>query len=97
MRWLAFPKMALGLTLAALAACALVGINEVGFRQSNRALAEIGQAQQVRLVLNGLMQTILDAETGQRGYLLTGEERYRQPYDLATGCLAMFTKAVKPS
>ena len=83
MRWLAFPKMALGLTLAALAACALVGINEVGFRQSNRALAEIGQAQQVRLVLNGLMQTILDAETGQRGYLLTGEERYRQPYDLA--------------
>ncbi len=83
MRWLAFPKMALGLTLAALAACALVGINEVGFRQSNRALAGIGQAQQVRLVLNGLMQTILDAETGQRGYLLTGEERYRQPYDLA--------------
>ncbi len=93
MRWLAFPKMALGLTLAALAACALVGINEVGFRQSNRALAEIGQAQQVRLVLNGLMQTILDAETGQRGYLLTGDERYREPYDAAAkqidGQLAM--------
>ena len=93
MRWLAFPKMALGLTLATLAAFALVGINEVGFRQSNRALSEIGHAQQVRLVLNGLMQTILDAETGQRGYLLTGEERYRQPYDVAAkqidGQLAM--------
>ena len=93
MRWLAFPKMALGLALAALAACALVGINEIGFHQSNRALAEIGQAQRARLVLNGLMQTILDAETGQRGYLLTGEERYREPYDVAVkridGQLAM--------
>ena len=83
MRWSAFPKMALSLTLATLAACVLLGLNEVGFRQSNRALAEIGQAQQVRQVLNQLLQTILDAETGQRGYLLTGEARYREPYDAA--------------
>lgn len=83
MRWSAFPKMALSLTLATLAACVLVGINEVGFRQSNKALAEIGEAQQVRLVLNQLLQTVLDAETGQRGYLLTGEARYREPYDAA--------------
>ena len=34
MRWLAFPKMALSLLLAALAALALVGINEAGYRQS---------------------------------------------------------------
>ena len=81
MRWLAFPKMALGLTLAALAACALVSINEVGFHHSNRALAEIGQAQRARLVLSGLMQIILDAEMDQRSYVLTGEERYRQLYD----------------
>ncbi|RZL68276.1 MAG: histidine kinase [Variovorax sp.] len=75
--------MALSLTLATLAACVLLGLNEVGFRQSNRALAEIGQAQQIRQVLNQLLQTILDAETGQRGYLLTGEARYREPYDAA--------------
>jgi len=83
MRWLAFPKMALGLTLAALAALALVGINEAGYRQSTRALTEIGEAQRVRLVLNMLLQNVLDAETGQRGYLLTGEVRYREPYDTA--------------
>jgi signal transduction histidine kinase len=81
MRWLAFPKMALGLTLAALAALALVGINEAGYRQSHRALAEVSEAQHVRLVLNLLMQNVVDAETGQRGYLLTGEARYREPYD----------------
>ncbi len=81
MRWLAFPKMALGLTLAALAALALVGINEAGYRQSSGALTDVGEAQRVRLALNLLLQNILDAETGQRGYLLTGEARYREPYD----------------
>ncbi|CAN7603347.1 CHASE3 domain-containing protein [Variovorax sp. LjRoot84] len=83
MRWLAFPKMALGLTLATLAALVLVGINEAGYRQSTRALTEVGEAQRVRQVLNMLLQNIIDAETGQRGYLLTGEARYREPYDVA--------------
>jgi len=31
--------------------------------------------------LQSLLSTLLDAETGQRGYLLTGEETYLQPYD----------------
>ena len=83
MRWLAPPKMALSLVLAALAALALVGINEAGFRQSSRALADINQAQQVRGTLNQILQNMLDAETGQRGYLLTGEVSYRKPYDTA--------------
>jgi signal transduction histidine kinase len=83
MRWLAFPKMALGLTLATLAALVLVGINEASYRQSTRALTDVGEAQRVRLVLNMLLQNIIDAETGQRGYLLTGEARYREPYDVA--------------
>jgi signal transduction histidine kinase len=83
MRWLAFPKMALGLALAALAALALVGINEAGYQQSHRALLDVGDAQKARGLLNLVLQNVLDAETGQRGFLLTGEARYREPYDLA--------------
>jgi signal transduction histidine kinase len=83
MRWLAFPKMTLGLTLAVLAALVLVGINEAGYRQSTQALTEVGDAQRARMVLNLMLQNVLDAETGQRGYLLTGEARYREPYDNA--------------
>ncbi|WP_339092925.1 CHASE3 domain-containing protein [Variovorax paradoxus] len=75
--------MAVSLLLAALAALALVGINEAGYRQSSRALADIEEAQQVRSTLNQILQNMLDAETGQRGYLLTGEASYRQPYDNA--------------
>jgi hypothetical protein len=41
MRWLAFPKMAASLALATLAALMLVGINEVGYRQSHPALIEV--------------------------------------------------------
>lgn len=83
MHWLAPPKMAVSLLLAALAALALVGINEAGYRQSSRALSDIEEAQQVRGALNQILQNMLDAETGQRGYLLTGEPSYRQPYDTA--------------
>ena len=83
MNWLAPPKMALSLVLAALAALALIGINEAGFRQSTRALADIDEAQKGRGVVNQILQNMLDAETGQRGYLLTGEVSYRQPYDAA--------------
>lgn len=81
MRWPVIPKMALSLTLATLAALMLIGINEAGYRESSRALKEIGEAQQARGALNKLLQNILDAETGQRGFLLTGEPRYREPYD----------------
>jgi CHASE3 domain sensor protein len=83
MHWLAPPKMAVSLLLAALAALALVGINEAGFRQSTRALADIDEAQKGRGTVNQILQNMLDAETGQRGYLLTGEASYRQPYDTA--------------
>ncbi|QSI32898.1 histidine kinase [Variovorax sp. RKNM96] len=75
--------MALSLLLAALAALALIGINEAGFRQSTRSLADIDEAQKGRGVVNQILQNMLDAETGQRGYLLTGEASYRQPYDTA--------------
>ncbi len=83
MRRLLFSKLVWSLGLALLATLVLVGINEVGYRQSSKALAEIRRAQEARLAVNTLLQDVLDAETGQRGYLLTGEARYREPYDSA--------------
>lgn len=83
MRRLLFSKLVWSLGLALLATLVLVGINEVGYRQSSKALAEISQAQEARFAVNALLQDVLDAETGQRGYLLTGEARYREPYDSA--------------
>ena len=83
MRWFSVPKMAISLPLAILAALTLVGINETGYTRSSTALADISKSQQTRANVNQLLMYMLDAETGQRGFLLTGDNRYLQPYDSA--------------
>ncbi|MGH8830017.1 MAG: sensor histidine kinase, partial [Polaromonas sp.] len=84
MKKFAIPKMAISLPLALLAAAILIFINEASFRESTAAAAGIEEAQQTRGAINQLLQQMLDAETGQRGYLLTGDPRYLEPYTTAT-------------
>ena len=76
--------MIISLPLAVLAAVILIFINEASFQQSSAAVASLEQAQQTRSAINRLVRQLLDAETGQRGYLLTGDERYLEPYDTAS-------------
>ena len=45
--------------------------------------------------LGELMSTLQDAETGQRGYLITGEERYLQPYQNATQTIGKTLEELK--
>lgn len=78
------PKMALALFLAVLGAALLIFINEVSFNKSMAATASIEEGRQTRGAINVLLQQVLDAETGQRGYLLTGDVRYLEPYTTAT-------------
>ncbi len=79
----ALPRVAISLILAFLAAAVLIGINETGYRQSTRALDRIEEHTRNRNALNRLLQQMLDAETGSRGYLLTGDPRYLEPYNAA--------------
>ncbi|WP_311222439.1 MULTISPECIES: CHASE3 domain-containing protein [unclassified Acidovorax] len=80
MRWPNFRKMAISLPLALLAVSVLVGINEVGYSRSGDAVSALSRSHTTRAALDRLMQNTLDAETGLRGYLLTGDERYLEPY-----------------
>lgn len=82
-RWSQLRKIAFSLPLAVLAAIALVGINEAGYQRSNKALSDMAHVQDTRALLNKLLQNMLDAETGHRGYLLTGDEPYLEPYERA--------------
>ncbi len=84
MKKFALPKMVISLPLAVLAAAILIFINESSFQQSTAAVANIEEAQQTRSAINKLVQQMLDAETGQRGFLLTGDPRYLEPYNTAT-------------
>lgn len=84
MRWFAIPKMAISLPLAVLAAVVLISINEAGFHLSTEAVTRIEESQATRSTVNRLLQQMLGAETGQRGYLLTGDPKYLEPYDAGT-------------
>ena len=89
------PKMAISLVLAILAAVALIGINETGYNQSTGALNDIAEASQTRSSLNRLLQHVLDAETGSRGYLLTGDPRYLEPYNAALAEISQSLDALR--
>lgn len=81
LRWPhALQRLAVVLPLAVLAALALVGINEAGYQRSHQALQQLAHSQATHSSVNRLLQDMLDAETGLRGYLLTGDERYLDPY-----------------
>ena len=95
MRWFPMPKKAVSLALALLAACVLIVINETGFDQSTDALDNIAEASHSRASLNRVLQHVLDAETGSRGYLLTGDPRYLEPYDAAVAAIGRQLDALR--
>jgi signal transduction histidine kinase len=69
--------------LAFVAALAMLIISEAAHWQSVVAVNEQAQRAGARTGLQDLQQSILDAETGQRGYLLTGRPEHLRPYDEA--------------
>ncbi len=88
MRWTNIRKIAVSLTIAVVAAVLMVSINEAGYKRSLQALDTLTKTQSTRAKLSLLMQQMLDAETGLRGYLLTGEERYLEPYNSASAAIS---------
>ena len=45
--------------------------------------------------LNSLLATLTDAETGERGYIITGDEHYLEPYEQALSRLAKQLQELK--
>lgn len=85
------------LPLAVLAVASLIALNELGYRRSALAARMIVAEQEKRGSLHLLLQQVLDAETGQRGYLLTGDEKYLLPYTDATNKINATLDALRTS
>ncbi len=75
-----FRRSVVAFPLAALAALAMFVISEVSYRDATSSFDSLGDRGEARLHLNSLQRSLLDAETGQRGYLLTGRDEYLAPY-----------------
>jgi len=69
------------LPLACLVAVGMVVISEGSYWQAVGTLDDLGTMAAARSNIQGLERSILNAETGQRGYLLSGDSEYRKPYD----------------
>ncbi len=64
----------------------LVGVGIFSYWNTSTLIKVNGSQRQLRMLLNEVQEvrcTVLDAETGQRGYLLVGEKSYLAPYQSA--------------
>ncbi len=57
-------------------------------RTVDSQLADIAKTYEIRRQARELMLAVVDAETGQRGYLITRDEAYLDPYNVAVGNLS---------
>jgi signal transduction histidine kinase len=57
---------------------------ERSYRRLDEVNQQITTSLQIQTLLNELRAFVADAETGQRGYLLTGDKRYLEPYKEVT-------------
>lgn len=69
--------------LACATALAMVIISEGSYVQSVNVLDRLGTMAQARASIQGLTKNMLDAETGQRGYLVSSRKEYLAPYESA--------------
>ena len=66
--------------LAALVALAFFMISESSYRQATATFDELDIQGTARTTIQVLRRSLTDAETGERGYLLTGRKEYLKPY-----------------
>ncbi|SNS52761.1 PAS domain S-box-containing protein [Noviherbaspirillum humi] len=75
--------MAYGLTAGVLVVSGITAV--LNARSQQETAREITHAQDIALALERIENALSDAETGQRGFLLTGQEDYLDPYRAARG------------
>ena len=81
------PKTLIGFLLAVLAVAIIALLSYQSLQTTTQSAASLTQTVEVLGRLQGLLSTLKDAETGQRGFLLTGEESYLAPYTDAKDAL----------
>ena len=62
---------------------ALIAVNHLRHTQKNADLAL--ESSTIQAEISSVLKDVTDMETGQRGYLLTANRQYLQPYDEAKG------------
>ncbi len=83
------------LVLLALMVIAGVAVATLSFSQIEQATEAHRHAVEVSDDAEGLLSALKDAETGQRGYLLTGDNRFLEPYLTARNSIPVRLKQLQ--
>jgi signal transduction histidine kinase len=79
-RWSAYLAIGLGLVLSV----GLIGASALLAQRNDLALQRVTRTQDARAALAMVLNDVEGAETGQRGFLLTGKDTYLNPYRAGT-------------
>ena len=88
-------KVSFSFTLAVLVLLGIGGAVYHGMRQMQAATAAERHSSRVLAALSAVGESITEAETGQRGYLLLGDARYLSPYRRALLTLPRVTRTLR--
>jgi CheY-like chemotaxis protein/signal transduction histidine kinase/CHASE3 domain sensor protein len=88
-------KTLIGFLLAVLAVVIIALLSYQSLQATTSTARNLAQSIEVLRNLQSLFSTLKDAETGQRGFLLTGEESYLTPYTDAKDALPNEFKALR--
>jgi CHASE3 domain sensor protein len=77
------PAVSLALTIALVLISSAVLLSVLSTRGLNAASQRFTHTQLTLVTASQLLATIAEAETGQRGFLLTGDLKYLAPYEAA--------------
>ena len=89
------PKTLIGFLLAVVAVAIIATLSYQSLQTATATAANLTQTVEVLGRLESLFSTLIDAETGQRGFLLTGEESYLAPYTDAKDALPDEIKSMR--
>lgn len=73
-------RIAVPLAVGVAVSLTILGLSEVAYQRLDAAHSRMSAALQAQAQLNELFAAVVDAETGQRGFLLTRREEYLVPY-----------------
>lgn len=88
------PRSRWALPMAVAAVLLVLIINELAYHRASAALAVLDERVELRRDVQLLVRRISDAESGQRGFLLTGREEYLEPYERSLGSVRMLARNV---
>ena len=76
-------RVLLPLALGVIVSLGVLGFAEIGYRRLEYANRAMSAALEMETAVNETLALIGEAESGQRGFLLTGDPTYLKPYNAA--------------